>query len=294
MTTKEEVTIAVVNFKDRWGDKKANMEEMSRFCKEAEARGASIIAFPELALTGYEVEPEASMHKNLAETIPGPSTEQMAKQASKHRLYTIFGMPERDETDPSRVYNSAVVIGPEGDIVGVYRKAHPWLPELAWCTKGSGIYEPIKTEFGPIGVSICYETYIFPEVARILALKGARLLFNLTATPEYEGWNMLPYMLQQVRARAAENLVYVGSPNLVGSELELNFIGNSLITGPNYPSLVFDYAGPGSRTEGELLVAKLDFGKLNEMRQKVPLFKDRRPETYGFLVDTHGQARGTL
>ena len=283
MVSKEQVIVAVANFRDRWGDKKENLARMCRLCEEAETRQVDIIAFPELALTGYEVEPEASMHKKLAETIPGPSTDVMAKEALKHKLHILFGMPERDKDSPSFL-NSAVVIGPEGNIISVHRKAHPWVPERAWSAEGPGTYEAIETEFGLMGVMICYETYMFPEVARILALKGARLLFNMTAACEYEGWNMLPFMLQQVRARATENLVYVASTNLVGQELELEYLGNSLITGPNYPSLVFDYAGPASRTDSELLVATLDLQKLNEMWKEVPHFKDRRPETYSFLL----------
>jgi len=283
MDLKNEVSIATVNFRDIWGNKGANLEKMKRFIENAAEKGASFVVFPELALTGYEDDENGTMHKELAETIPGPSTEEIGKQADKYGIYVVFGMPERLKEDPSKIYNSAAMIGPEGKVLHVYRKAHPWIPEFAWCIKGPGEYEPVETEFGLVGLMICYDTYIYPEVARILALKGARLLFNLTAAPDYEGLELLPYMINQVKARSIENLLYVASANLVGKEKEIEFLGNSLITGPNYPATTHVYAGPASGTDEELLIAKLDFGKLDEMREAIPHFKDRRPDTYGFL-----------
>lgn len=283
MDLKNEVAVAVVNFHDMWGHKEKNLEKMKSFIERAAKKGANFVVFPELGLTGYEDDENGTMHKESAETIPGPSTEELGNQAKKCNIYVAFGMPERLKEEPLKIYNSAAIIGPKGKVLHVYRKAHPWIPEFAWCIKGPGEYEPVETEFGLVGLMICYDTYIYPEVARILALKGARLLFNLTAAPSYEGWELVSYMINQVKARSIENLLYVASANLVGKEKELEFVGNSLITGPNYPATTYMYAGPASGKDEELLIAKLDFGKLDEMREAIPHFKDRRPETYGFL-----------
>lgn len=274
------ITVAVVNFSAIWGDKIANLKKMKGFIREAVKKGANLILFPELALTGYE--PDGSMHESLAETIPGPTTKELFRLASANDIYIVFGMPEKDK---ERLYNSAAVVGPEG-IVGAYRKVHPWIPEVSWCTKGSE-YPVFITRFGPIGISICYDTVFFPEESRIYALKGVRLLLSPTAMSDIEGWGMYEFTVQQVAARATDNLFFLAFANLVGKEKNISFVGGSLITGPNYPAIVHTYAGPASRTGEELLIAKLEFAKMHEMRNAIPLFNDRRPETYDSILKSN-------
>ena len=132
----QSVSVAVVNFRVVWGDKQANLEKFKNFIGKAASLGANFVVFPECALTGYEVEPEGKMHKNLAETIPGPSTNQICKLASKHNIYIVFGMPEVNKNDPSILYNSAALIGPNG-LIGHYRKTHLWKMDLSWCQSGN-------------------------------------------------------------------------------------------------------------------------------------------------------------
>lgn len=274
--------MAVVNFYAVWGDKKANLEKMKGYVEKAAAKEVNILVFPELALCGYDVEDEVKMHKTLAETIPGPSTNEIAKLTSKYNMYVIFGMPERDQQNPSIFYNSAAVIGPKG-VLGAYRKIHPWIPELKWCTKGSE-FPIFETEYGPISIGICYDTYVFPEVARIYALKGSRLYLNVTAAPDFPGWGIREYIIRQMIARAIDNLFYVAGANLVGKGLELDFVGASMITGPKYPLISHIYAGQASRTEEEMLTATLDFTGMHKMRKEIPLHIDRRPELYTPLI----------
>lgn len=277
----QRATIAVVNFHAEWGDKRTNLERMKEYIKEAAREGADLILFPELALTGYEVDEGGKMHKELAETIPGPTSAEMAKLSKELDIYVAWGMPEFCKEN-NAYYNSAVLVGPEG-LLGVYRKVHPWMPELQWCSKGNE-YPIFVTKFGPICIGICYDTYFFPEVARIYALKGARLYLNPTAMPVLEGFNVHELMLQQIMARAAENLYYVASADLVGREKTMKYAGYSVIAGPLYPKASHIHAGPASKEEEGMLMATLDLVDVHRMRNTIPVFEDRRPETYKSLI----------
>ncbi|MEM2320771.1 MAG: carbon-nitrogen hydrolase family protein [Candidatus Bathyarchaeia archaeon] len=175
-----ELTVAVVNFHAEWGNKRANLKKMEGYIERAHKEKVDLILFPELMLTGAEVEPEMRMHRELAEPVPGPTTIRMAELSN---MDIVWGMPEVSR-EGGLYYNAAVIVGPDG-LLGVYRKVHPWVPEQ-WCSKGSD-YPVFETKFGPIGIGICYDNYFFPEVARIYALKGVRLYLNPTAVPVLEG-----------------------------------------------------------------------------------------------------------
>ncbi|MEM1515773.1 MAG: carbon-nitrogen hydrolase family protein [Candidatus Bathyarchaeia archaeon] len=274
------VTVAVVNFHAEWGNKRANLEKIKRYIERAHKEKVDLILFPELALTGAEVESEIKMHRELAEPIPGPTTIEMAEFSRKFNMYIVWGMPEIDRNN-GLYYNTAVIVGPEG-LLGVYRKIHPWVPER-WCSKGSD-YPVFETKFGPIGIGICYDNYFFPEVARIYALKGVRLYLNPTAVPVIEGFGVHDFIVHQLLARAGENLFYVASADLVGKELTIKFAGYSLIAGPCHPKLSHIYAGPASMENEEMLIATLDLTDVHKARNTIPVFRDRRPETYIPLI----------
>jgi predicted amidohydrolase len=175
-------SIACVNFQTKWGDKRANLEKMKTIAIEAARAGNDIIVFPELAVSGYECDEtlhklkrSCAMHQDLAETVPGPSTLEMARLARDLNIYVIFGMPEQDRSNFSSCYISSVMISPKR-ILGACRKLHlapsPNFAEDICFTKGNRI-TVWETDYGPIGVLICYDFLYFPELARILALKGA-------------------------------------------------------------------------------------------------------------------------
>ncbi len=267
MTNKETVSVACINFHTEWGDKAANLSKMKTFTNEAARQGNHIIVFPELALSGYECGEDGSegrtsckMHRELAEVIPGPSTEEMSKLARELDVYIIFGMPEQDKTNPDARYISSAVIGPEG-ILGSYSKLHlaplPRYSDSLCFSPGDKV--PVwETRYGVIGVLICYDFYYFPELARIMTLKGATLLINTTASVAGPG---KPYFLvQQTGSRATENLVYAASANLVGKERTKSYYGHSVIAGPLTPRPAHVYA-EGGETE-EIVSATLSFPKL--------------------------------
>ncbi len=265
------MTVACINFETTWGDKGANLKKMKEIVTQAADQGNDMIVFPELALSGYECDDSFSMHARNAETIPGPSTEEMAKLAASSNVYVIFGMPERDKSEPGILYISSVVIGPEG-ILGAYRKIHLSPPPLfteAECFTGGKELPVFETRFGLIGVQICLDFWLYPELTRILALKGAKIIFNTTASPSAPG---KPYFLvQQTGARATENQVYTASANLVGKEIKKSFYGHSAIAGPAPSRLVKIYAEGGE--EEEIVSATLN---LVIVREQAPWQKNRR------------------
>ena len=281
MTQQETVSVACINFCAEWGDKKANLSKIKTISAQAAEQGNNIIIFPELALTGYEcsdnTDPNGkpcSMHKELAETIPGPSTEAIRELACNLGVYIIFGMPEQDKTNPDILYISSVVIGPDG-ILGAYRKLHlaplPRFTETLCFTPGSKI--PVwETRYGVIGVLICYDFYFYPELARIMALKGATLLINTSASAAGPG---KPYFIvQQTGSRATENVVYAASANLVGKERTNEYYGHSVIAGPLTPRPAFIFA-EGGETE-EIVSATLSLKRLRVRKEQLNWQKDRQ------------------
>lgn len=262
------VSVACINYKTIWGDKAANLKKMKTKVVEAVEMGNNIIAFPELALSGYECTDKCTMHAEAAETVPGPSTEEMAELARKYGVYIVFGMPERDKKENGVRYISSAVVGPEG-VLGAYRKLHlasaaPYKENL--CFKTGNQLPVFETKYGPIGIQICLDFWYFPEQSRVLAMKGARLIINTSGSLSGPG---KPYFIvQQTGARATENSIYCASANMVGTELTASFYGHSVIAGPAPPRRVQIYA-EGGETE-EIVSATLNFKRLWRIRERVP------------------------
>lgn len=283
-TYQKTVSIACINFNTLWGDQTATLEKMKWYIEEAAKQGNDIVVFPESALCGFECDEEGTtqrkpcaMHRDAAETIPGPSTEEIARLASALDIYVVFGMAEQDKHNPNVHYNASVVISPE-KILGAYRKVTLSPPPLfseSFCSTPGEELPIFETEFGPIGVQICYDFLLMPELSRILALKGARLIINTTASPSGP-WK--PYFLaQQTGARASENLIYCASANQVGKGRVTSFAGGSVIAGPLGTQLAFVYAQASDHSE-EMVSATLDFERLERIRELIPWRKNRRGE----------------
>jgi N-carbamoylputrescine amidase len=283
------VTLGVVNFTPAWGDPKETLAKIEANVVEAAAQGVDIVAFGEEALIGPTAcdacrsEAQAcEFHLDLAQTVPGPATDHVVDLAREYDLYVVFGLSERDATDPKTLYNSVAVIGPEG-LLGTYHKIH--LGTLPWVTEGI-VFKPgdslpvFPTRFGPIGIQICYDFWFNPELTRILALKGARLVINCCAT--FKGEGKRDYMVHTTRTRAQENLIYTASANLLGGpghqdysaqhlddERAADYLGHSTIAGPAFPRFSHVYAEAGDSEE--LVSATLSFEKLHRWQPIFPM-----------------------
>ncbi len=290
MEYQDVVSVACINFHTAWGDKAANLAKMKAFTTDAAKQGNDIIVFPELALSGYECSADmhgekksCRMHRDSAETIPGPATEEMAALAKELDVYIIFGMPEQDKNNADRRYIASVVIAPEG-ILGSYRKLHlaPWPRFTESLCFSAGDEVPVwKTRYGILGVLICYDFYFFPELARIMALKEATLLINTTASAAGPGKPY--YLVQQTGSRATENLVYAASANLVGKERTKTYYGHSVIAGPHHPRPAFVFAEGGESEE--IVSATLSFPRLRAYAELLDWKKGRRSQLINKEMD---------
>jgi predicted amidohydrolase len=275
------VTVATVNFTPIYGDSKATVDKMIGNVIEAAAQGADLVVFPELALLGCGGCAECAAsggacetHQRLAETVPGPASEALARLAREHDLYIVFGLHEQDPVDPAKLYNAAAVVGPEG-VMGSYRKVHlgepPWVTEGLTFTPGTAL--PLfQTRFGPIGVQICYDFWFNPELTRLLALKGAKMI--VCPVGSFAGPGRDESMRSTALSRAQENLVHVVVSNSVGgpgtreagySGAALteglrpdHYVGHSMIAGPAFPRFGRLMAEAGSLEEIVVATVNLD------------------------------------
>ena len=293
---KNVIKVSVVNFNAHWGDKEHNLQKILDYSELAAKEGSNLIVFPEMALTGYddvaEIPKAQKMQTLLAETVPGPATDKVAELTKKYGIYVVFGLPERDREMPEIVYNSAAVVGPEG-VITSYQKIHVYGAENNWATRGK---KPavFQTEFGPIGLTICYDTYMFPELSRYARAKGARMLLNPTALAY--PYCAAPSDRTMCEALVISNYVYVASANLCGNDRNQNFWGGSNVVGPNETGQgVHYYCGsPLLTDEGHQVVmssAVIDLSYADRCMEFCPLYKkdqfingpsgpDFQPEVY--------------
>ena len=270
------VTLGCVNYDSIWNDKAASIGKVKRLIGEAADQGIDILVFPELSLSGYESNEDNTMHREFAETIPGPATEEIAALTKKLDIYVILGMPERDPVDAGICYISCPLLGPEG-FIGNYRKLHLGTPPLfreSLCFTGGDSVPVFATRYGPVGIQICADFWVFPELSRILMLKGARIIVNSTASMSMPGRPF--YITSMTTARATENMVYTASANLVGKERTLSYYGYSTIAGPSYPR--FSHVHAQAEDKEEIISATLSFDKLHRFRETVSLDKLRRSD----------------
>ncbi len=256
------VTVGCVNFPGAYRDKDAALALILARVTDAADQGCDLVIFPELALNSWGSCAECAAthqpcdwHRTQAEVADGAAAAAIAAAAHEHGIHVIYGFEERDTDDDGTIYNSANLIAPEG-LIGTYRKLHLGIPlETDRFTPGAAL--PVfETALGPIGISICYDFYNNPELCRVLALKGARLLVNPT------GRSDLPRAREHLEAatlvRAHENLVFAASANRVGEGHGApSWAGGSVIAGTTFPGFATVLARAG--TDEQLIVADLDF-----------------------------------
>lgn len=249
------------------GDKTRNIDAIERLTAEAAGRGCRLIVFPEMAITGYL--PPHQM-PGLAEAAEDASGRRIASIAKSNGIAIAYGFPELLPGGDKRS-NTFLMVGPDGNEVGRYRKIHLWDTEAAWCEAGTEL--PIF-EFEGVRISgwICYDTR-FPELARMAFLDGVELCLVPTAwlgpTAEWE---------LSLRARALDNAFFVAGSDMINPLEGLICRGASLIAGPHGEVLA------QAEYETECVIdAILEPSVIDEQRDRLPLARDRKPDFYRSL-----------
>lgn len=263
-------------------DRAANLEKSAKLIREAASKGAQIICLQELFLSTYFCWEENYDYFALAETVPGPATTMLQKIAAELGVVIVASLFEKRAR--GIFHNTAAVIDADGKYLGKYRKHHipddPGYYEKFYFTPGDSGYQVFKTKFGRIGTLICWDQW-YPEAARIVALKGAEIIFYPTAI----GWdlnqdaetNRLQYQAWQTvqRGHAIANGVFVVSVNRTGTEGTMNFWGGSFVSSP-FGDLLYQ----ASHDKEEVHVHELHMDLLDEVRVHWPFLRDRRIDSY--------------
>ncbi|MEL7674345.1 MAG: carbon-nitrogen hydrolase family protein [Chloroflexota bacterium] len=301
-----EITVATVQMKPALGEVEDNLVKMTDFISTiASQQKVDLIVFPELITSGNEL---GVRFTEIAQRIPGPSANLIAQRAADYGVYIAFGMVMKERVE-SVLYNTAVLVGPDGELVGSYNKVHLHGEERMAFREGFRL--PVfDTDIGQIGLMIGWDL-AFPEVARALTLDGAEVLCVLAnwETSEMDEWRTY------VKARAYENALYVVGANRVGEDVTLSFGGESMIVGPRgkvYASLAGgdgakpEEAGAEDEKTGDKLeekgdkkdkkhpepapvregyaVARIDLDEIRRHREAHQTLQTRQPTVYRALV----------
>lgn len=263
---------------------KANMskedaiEKHMGMLKEAADKGAQITCLQEIFYGPYFCADEGNTEwYKTAEPDDGPTIQLMREFAKENSMVLV--VPFYEEAMPGVYYNTTSVIDADGTVLGKYRKTHiPQVGPIFWekffFKPGNLGYPVFETAVGKVGIVICYDRH-FPEIYRILGLKGAELVFNPSAT--VASLSQYLWELEQP-SQAAANGYWIGAINRVGTEEPLSsdrFYGSSYLCDPRG-----QLVGQASETEDEVLVAEADLDMIKEVRDTWQFFRDRRPDTY--------------
>jgi predicted amidohydrolase len=265
-----ELTVATVQMRPELGSVEENLGRMSdTISRIATQQPVNLIIFPELVTTGYEAGPR---FPQLAQRVPGPAVNVIAQRAADFGVHVAFGMVTKEKVE-SILYNSAILIGPEGDLLGQHHKLHLRGEERIAFRPGYRI-DVIETGLGVVGLIVGWDL-AFPEVARSLVLDGAELLIVCAnwEQPNADEWQAY------LRARAYENTVFIAAANRVGEEPSYTFFGQSTIIGPRGKV----NASVDEAVEG-YAVATIDLDAVRVQREETQVLQCRQPAAYRSLV----------
>lgn len=272
-------------------DPKANLKKTLALTEQAAKKGAKIICTQELFRSQYFCQSEDHAHFDLAESIPGPSSAAFQKIAKKYGVVIVASLFERRAS--GLYHNTAVIIDADGSVLGIYRKMHipddPLFYEKFYFTPGDTGFRAWQTQFGKIGVLICWDQW-YPEGARLTSLQGAEILFYPTAIGwhpkekaeygdnQHGAWEIIQ------RSHAVANGCYVAAVNRIGLEQPiggdgLEFWGQSFVAGTSGQILA-----KASVDQEEILLVPIDLGKVDVTRTHWPFLRDRRIDAYGDLT----------
>lgn len=282
------VRAALVQFSGH-ESKEINVQKAEDLARQAAGNGAKIICFPELATTVYFCFGHDKKWFETAEPIPGPAVNRLATVAKETGTVIVYPLYENDN---GTLYNTAAVLGPDGNLIGKYRKMS--VPQILRTVKpgetpaderfffapGNLGFPVFDTPFGvKIGILICYDRH-FPEAARILGLKGAHLMLVPTAT--YREWIREVWEIE-LRGHAIANMFYVGGVNKVGKDVggaaDRHYFGTALFIDPKG-----NVMGRAGDKQDEILYADIDPKACDDTRDLWGFFTFRRPDAYGAIL----------
>jgi N-carbamoylputrescine amidase len=271
-------------------DPQQNLDKAIAGIREAAGRGAQIVCLQELFRSQYFCREENADLFRLAESIPGPTTEVLGRIARESKVAIVASLFERRAA--GLYHNTAAILGPDGELQGVYRKMHipddPLYFEKFYFTPGDLGFRNFDTPFGRIGVLVCWDQW-YPEGARATAMQGANVLFYPTAI----GWHpsekaefgagQLDAWQTIQRSHAIANGIYVAAVNRVGFEGPpdngLEFWGSSFVSDP-----FGKVQAQASVDKEEILVTECDPARMEDVRRNWPFFRDRRIDAYGPIL----------
>lgn len=261
-------TVAAVQMTCQLGDKRANLQKAAALLSGINAP-VDIACLPELFSTGYNLDVLDEALFDLAELIPGETTEALGRLARERNLALIAGIAERDAQVEDIIYDTAVIFSRSGKLLGRYRKTHLYPVENRFFRAGNAL-PVINVDGLRVGVAICFE-HAFPQIFTTLALRGAQVVFNPSAVPRGFGY------LQDVRipARAQDNQIFVVAVNHVGAEGQVTYCGRSQIADPRG-----EVISVASDDVEDVVSADLDLDLIRNQRRQEPIFRGFRPELY--------------
>jgi N-carbamoylputrescine amidase len=285
-------------------DPDVNLAKAVAKVEEAARAGARVVCLPELYRSQYFAQKEDVAIFDLAETIPGPSTEAIGAASKKHGVAVV--VPLFEKRAPGLYHNTAAIVGEDGRVIGLYRKMHipddPAYYEKFYFTPGDLGFRAFDTKAGRVATLICWDQW-YPEGARLSAMQGALVLFYPTAI----GWHphekashgaaQRDAWMTVQRGHAIANGLYVAAVNRVGHEIPpeggpgLEFWGSSFVADPQGVLMAV-----GSTDREEVLVAEVDPARVEDVRRNWPFLRDRRIDAYGGItqrfLDDPWAARG--
>ncbi len=278
--TPRTLTLGLTQAKDL-GDAEKNLEHHLALIDQATDQGAQVVCLQELFGSHYFPQHEDPSYFDLAEPIPGPTTQAVGRRAAEHGIVVVAPIFERRAA--GIYHNSAAVLDADGSLLGTYRKMHiphdPNFFEKYYFTPGEEGFKVFDTAHGRLGVLICWDQW-YPEAARITALKGADVLLYPTcighaeADADVADEQRASWQLAQ-QAHALANGIHVAAANRVGVEGGLTFWGGSFVADPF--GRIVDQAPVG---EEAVLISEIDLDRSEEVRRAWPFLRDRRIDAY--------------
>jgi N-carbamoylputrescine amidase len=278
-------------------DRRANLDTSLAGIRDAAGRGAELVLLQELHTGVYFCQTEDTRRFEHAETIPGPTSDELGRVAKELGIVVVGSLFERRA--PGLYHNTAVVLERDGSLAGKYRKMHipddPGFYEKFYFTPGDLGFAPIATSVGTLGVLVCWDQW-YPEAARLMALAGAEILLYPTAI----GWDprdaqdekdrQREAWVTAQRAHAISNGLPVVAANRVGHEPDpsgqssgIDFWGSSFVTGPQGEILAH-----ASTNKTEVLIAEISRRRTEDVRRIWPFFRDRRIDAYADVLKRYG------